>query len=168
MDRACARWASAHRYIYAEDLDARPLLIEDLGAEPCRPTERRRSRSAAEAEPPVASSRHGAARSAACGARHRARDPALRSRGALLIEVGAARSTGIVPHIIGTQLIRLAPAAEFFDLLDARPSAMVAAAPTWTLRDYHSAQPDLVPEREGQQRVGLIDFQDAVRASPGL
>jgi N-acetylmuramate 1-kinase len=44
---------------------------------------------------------------------------------------------------------------EVFDGLDAAPKALV-------LRDYHS--PNLIwrPEREGNNRIGLIDFQDAL------
>ncbi len=49
----------------------------------------------------------------------------------------------------------LARWAEVFDLLDTAPKALV-------LRDYHS--PNLIwrPEREGTDRIGLIDFQDAL------
>jgi len=34
--------------------------------------------------------------------------------------------------------------------------------PTWVLRDYHSPNLLWLPEREGIQRIGLLDFQDAV------
>lgn len=44
---------------------------------------------------------------------------------------------------------------EIFDLLDAAPRALV-------LRDFHS--PNLIwrPDRQGNDRIGLIDFQDAL------
>ncbi len=38
--------------------------------------------------------------------------------------------------------------------------------PTWTLRDYHSPNLIWLPERDGLERVGLIDFQDAVMGHP--
>jgi len=40
------------------------------------------------------------------------------------------------------------------------------ARPTWTLRDYHSPNLIWLPERDGLERVGLIDFQDAVMGHP--
>ncbi|MFG1477056.1 tRNA (adenosine(37)-N6)-threonylcarbamoyltransferase complex ATPase subunit type 1 TsaE [Xanthobacter sp. V4C-4] len=41
-------------------------------------------------------------------------------------------------------------------------NAVMAEPPTWVLRDYHSPNLIWLPSREGVQRVGLIDFQDAV------
>ena len=42
----------------------------------------------------------------------------------------------------------------------------------WVLRDYHSPNLMWLPEREGLQRVGILDFQDALdrpaRLRPGL
>jgi len=35
----------------------------------------------------------------------------------------------------------------------------------WVLRDYHSPNLIWLPEREGVARVGIIDFQDAMRGS---
>ncbi|RDV04150.1 tRNA (adenosine(37)-N6)-threonylcarbamoyltransferase complex ATPase subunit type 1 TsaE [Undibacter mobilis] len=34
--------------------------------------------------------------------------------------------------------------------------------PTWVLRDYHSPNLIWLPQRDGIQRIGLLDFQDAV------
>jgi N-acetylmuramate 1-kinase len=43
----------------------------------------------------------------------------------------------------------------------------VTMAPrTWVLRDYHSPNLMWLPEREGTDRIGLIDFQDAVMGHP--
>jgi aminoglycoside/choline kinase family phosphotransferase len=39
-------------------------------------------------------------------------------------------------------------------------------ARTWTLRDYHSPNLIWLPERDGIERIGLIDFQDAVLGHP--
>jgi tRNA threonylcarbamoyl adenosine modification protein YjeE len=43
---------------------------------------------------------------------------------------------------------------------------VVGAPPTWTLRDYHSPNLLWLAEREGVQRVGVIDFQDCVLGHP--
>jgi N-acetylmuramate 1-kinase len=37
---------------------------------------------------------------------------------------------------------------------------------TWVLRDYHSPNLMWLPEREGTNRIGIIDFQDAVMGHP--
>jgi tRNA threonylcarbamoyl adenosine modification protein YjeE len=43
----------------------------------------------------------------------------------------------------------------------------VTAGPrTWVLRDYHSPNLMWLPDREGTDRIGLIDFQDAVIGPP--
>ena len=47
----------------------------------------------------------------------------------------------------------------------AGPKSLAAPA-TWTLRDYHSPNLIWLPERNGFQRVGLLDFQDAVLGHP--
>ncbi|WP_234053585.1 MULTISPECIES: tRNA (adenosine(37)-N6)-threonylcarbamoyltransferase complex ATPase subunit type 1 TsaE [unclassified Xanthobacter] len=39
---------------------------------------------------------------------------------------------------------------------------VLAEPPTWVLRDYHSPNLIWLPGRDGLRRVGLIDFQDAV------
>jgi tRNA threonylcarbamoyl adenosine modification protein YjeE len=43
---------------------------------------------------------------------------------------------------------------------------VLAAAPTWTLRDYHSPNLLWLSNREGVARVGIIDFQDCVVGHP--
>lgn len=43
---------------------------------------------------------------------------------------------------------------------------LLAERPTWTLRDYHSPNLIWLPERAGLERVGVIDFQDAVMGHP--
>ena len=45
-----------------------------------------------------------------------------------------------------------------FDRLDGEPAG-------WVLRDYHSPNLVWLPEREGYQRAGLLDFQDALKGS---
>ena len=43
---------------------------------------------------------------------------------------------------------------------------VAAAAPTWTLRDYHSPNLLWLEGRAGIARVGIIDFQDCVLGHP--
>jgi aminoglycoside/choline kinase family phosphotransferase len=43
---------------------------------------------------------------------------------------------------------------------------ILARPTTWTLRDYHSPNLHWLEDREGLQRLGLIDFQDAVLGPP--
>ena len=42
----------------------------------------------------------------------------------------------------------------------------VAAKPQWVLRDFHSPNLLWIPQRQGLQRVGLIDTQDALMGHP--
>jgi tRNA threonylcarbamoyl adenosine modification protein YjeE len=70
-----------------------------------------------------------------------------------------------LPHILGVRpsgSVR----AEFVNLWSETLMEVVAQAPTWTLRDYHSPNLIWLPQREGLARVGLIDFQDAVLGHP--
>jgi aminoglycoside/choline kinase family phosphotransferase len=39
---------------------------------------------------------------------------------------------------------------------------VLAAPPTWVLRDFHSPNLLWLPQRQGVARVGLLDFQDAL------
>jgi hypothetical protein len=43
---------------------------------------------------------------------------------------------------------------------------VIVGEKTWTLRDYHSPNLIWLPDREGLQKVGLIDFQDCVIGHP--
>jgi tRNA threonylcarbamoyl adenosine modification protein YjeE len=43
---------------------------------------------------------------------------------------------------------------------------VVAAKPTWVLRDFHSPNLLWLATREGTARIGLLDFQDALMGSP--
>ncbi len=55
---------------------------------------------------------------------------------------------------------------EFFALWRAVLVGPTTAAPTWTLRDYHSPNLLWLAEREAAARVGVIDFQDTVMGPP--
>lgn len=44
--------------------------------------------------------------------------------------------------------------------------AVLSGEKTWSLRDYHSPNLIFIPEREGLRQMGLIDFQDCVIGHP--
>ena len=69
------------------------------------------------------------------------------------------------PAIRGTTLSPEARAT-FRDLWTEALRDLVAEPATWTLRDYHSPNLIWLPERTGLERVGVIDFQDAVMGHP--
>jgi N-acetylmuramate 1-kinase len=83
---------------------------------------------------------------------------------ALLIEVELL-ADWYVPHVLGHQLSGSAR-AEFVNLWSETLVEIVAGPTTWTLRDYHSPNLYWLADRKGLQRIGLIDFQDAVLGPP--
>jgi N-acetylmuramate 1-kinase len=150
--------------IYGEELDVGLLLLEDLGSEPV-----------VDADGPIPE-RYGEA-TRLLAKLHTSdlphmlpvaegRDHALPpyDMEALLIEVELL-ADWYVPHIIGHHLSGSAR-AEFANLWAETLAEIVAAPKTWTLRDYHSPNLIWLPDREDIQRVGLIDFQDAVLGHP--
>jgi N-acetylmuramate 1-kinase len=151
-------------YIYGEDLEAGLLLIEDLGSEPFTNGGGPLPERYAEATRLLAQL-HGQTLPqvlpVAEGIDHSIPPYDLE---ALLIEVELLLDW-YVPHIIGTQLSGSAR-AEFVNLWTETLGEVLSAPVTWTLRDYHSPNLIWLPEREGLQRVGMIDFQDAVLGSP--
>jgi N-acetylmuramate 1-kinase len=54
----------------------------------------------------------------------------------------------------------------FVNLWKALLTEVTMAPRTWVLRDYHSPNLMWLPERTGTDRIGLIDFQDAVMGHP--
>jgi N-acetylmuramate 1-kinase len=56
--------------------------------------------------------------------------------------------------------------AEFLSQWGVVFDRLAALPPAWVLRDYHSPNLLWLPEREGIARVGVIDFQDAMRGPP--
>lgn len=52
--------------------------------------------------------------------------------------------------------------SEYLDLWHEAMLPVLTSGTTWVLRDYHSPNLIWLPEREGVQHIGLIDFQDAV------
>lgn len=53
--------------------------------------------------------------------------------------------------------------AEYLSLWESLLNRICALPTAWVLRDYHSPNLLWLPEREGIARVGIIDFQDAMR-----
>ncbi|MBV9077175.1 MAG: tRNA (adenosine(37)-N6)-threonylcarbamoyltransferase complex ATPase subunit type 1 TsaE [Methylobacteriaceae bacterium] len=85
---------------------------------------------------------------------------------ALLIEVDLLLDW-YQPHIVGSEpsgSVR----AEFGHIWRETLAPVVAQPTTWTLRDYHSPNLIWLPDREGTDRVGLLDFQDAVLGHPAF
>ena len=83
---------------------------------------------------------------------------------AMLIEVELL-ADWYVPHIQGNTLSS-GQRATFINLWRQALIEIVSSKATWTLRDYHSPNLLWLAERQGQKRVGLIDFQDAVMGHP--
>jgi aminoglycoside/choline kinase family phosphotransferase len=83
---------------------------------------------------------------------------------ALLIEVELILEW-YAPHVARTPLSSSARAS-FINLWRPMIQQICAAPTTWALRDYHSPNLIWLPEREGLQKVGIIDFQDCVLGHP--
>jgi aminoglycoside/choline kinase family phosphotransferase len=150
--------------IFAEDLDAGLLLIEDLGEEPV-----------VGAEGPIPD-RYAEAAHLLAALHARTLPEALPVGGrehtlppydleAYLIEVELLVDW-YVPHVLGSH-VSGSVRSDFVNLWTEALAEILAAPQTWTLRDYHSPNLLWLPNREGLRQVGLLDFQDAVLGHPG-
>lgn len=149
--------------IMAADLDAGFAVLEDLGCETVldaggRPVTRRY-----ETAIDLLVALHGrdmpAEVAAAPGRTHRL--PAY-DEGAFLAEVELL-TAWFAPHALGRPLPDEA-VAEFRAIWSRLLGTLIAEAPpVWVLRDYHSPNLCWLPEDRGGCRIGLLDFQDAVR-----
>ncbi|MDR1827911.1 MAG: tRNA (adenosine(37)-N6)-threonylcarbamoyltransferase complex ATPase subunit type 1 TsaE [Methylobacteriaceae bacterium] len=70
-----------------------------------------------------------------------------------------------IPYIRGYE-VPGSSRAEFTHLWARALRPILEESVTWTLRDYHSPNLLWLEKREGLQRIGLIDFQDAVFGPP--
>lgn len=70
-----------------------------------------------------------------------------------------------VPYIACAELTSGAKAT-FVNLWRQAVQEVLAARPTWTLRDYHSPNLFWLAGREGIAKVGILDFQDCVLGHP--
>lgn len=150
--------------IYAEDLGAGLLLIEDLGSETCitaaGPIAERYEVAAellarihGEVLPTILPVTHG-------------RDHVMMEydRQALAIEVDLLLDW-YVPHQAEITLPAIAR-SQFRQSWSSLFDTILAGPRTWVLRDFHSPNLIWLPERRGLARIGLIDFQDAVIGHP--
>jgi tRNA threonylcarbamoyl adenosine modification protein YjeE len=69
------------------------------------------------------------------------------------------------PHVVGVTLPAVAR-AEFAKAWEPLFAMLNEGQRTWVLRDYHSPNLIWLPARDGLQRIGIIDFQDAVMGHP--
>jgi tRNA threonylcarbamoyl adenosine modification protein YjeE len=154
--------------IFAQDLDGGFLVIEDLGDRVFAHDVETRAASQAElwkaatdalivlqAAPPPAELPLGN------GTAHRL---AAYDQGALGIEVELLVDW-YWETVHGTPAPEAAR-AEFLDAWGRIFAVLSKMPPAWVLRDYHSPNLLWLPEREGVARVGIIDFQDAMRGPP--
>lgn len=82
---------------------------------------------------------------------------------ALALEVSADLFVDWLPHFAGTTPDR----AEWVKMRDALIVKALAFPRAFTIRDYHAENLLWLPERQGLKRVGLLDYQDAVRGWRG-
>ena len=150
--------------IYAADLQEGLAILEDLGSEVCiddhGPIQERYAEAVS-----VLAQLHAAALPdrLPLGDLEPYRVPVY-DLDALLIEAELLTDC-YAPHVA-----RISPAsgarAIFVSIWKHALAEIVGARHTWTLRDYHSPNLIWLPEREGLQRVGIIDFQDCVLGHP--
>jgi N-acetylmuramate 1-kinase len=69
------------------------------------------------------------------------------------------------PALHGTQ-VPAAARAEYIEIWAGVFARLGAMPKGWVLRDYHSPNLLWLPERQGIARIGVIDFQDAMRGPP--
>ncbi len=84
--------------------------------------------------------------------------------GAMLVEAELLVEW-FAPHILGVQLASGAR-AQYDNAWRGVLAGPLAEPKTWTLRDYHSPNLLWLANRGGDQRVGVLDFQDAVLGPP--
>lgn len=154
-----AQWLVQHGFsapkVLAVDLDAGLVLIEDFG--------NNRMREAVDADPSI-------------------ERPLYRDVTELLVRLSTKPAMAIAPYSLAEYqrelgifiewycpAVGLAPDAEDFAALWSRLLAPVLAAqasPVTVLRDYHAENIMLIEGRRGEERLGLLDFQDALAGHP--
>ncbi|HSI42646.1 MAG TPA: tRNA (adenosine(37)-N6)-threonylcarbamoyltransferase complex ATPase subunit type 1 TsaE [Xanthobacteraceae bacterium] len=152
--------------IYAADLDAGLLVLEDFGHE-----------GVVAGEPPGPDAARYEAAVDVLAALHGMELPAV-------LPVGSGIDYALPPYDLDAFLIEVellldwylphqgAPPvvpeerARFRALWAQALAAPMALPPSWVLRDYHSPNLMWLPEREGLARIGLLDFQDALMGPP--
>ena len=164
MDNGLREQALSAPRIHAFDLDAGLAIIEDFGTQGVSDADGiivdRYSEAAA-----VLARLHGSSLTDAVTVRagDTWRIPPY-DMDALLIEVDLLVEW-YAPHV-AKQSLSSGVRANFTMLWRQVLKEIVEAKPTWTLRDYHSPNLFWLAERDGLNRVGLIDFQDCVMGHP--
>lgn len=164
VDRGLRALGFSAPRIYGEDLSTGLLIIEDLGSEPVTDANGPRPERYAEATRLLAKL-HGTqlpgVLPVADGIDHVLPPYDLE---ALLYET-ELMPDWYCPAVRGTSLSGPAR-SEFVALWAEALRGIEPERPTWTLRDYHSPNLIWLPAREGLERIGVIDFQDAVLGHP--
>jgi aminoglycoside/choline kinase family phosphotransferase len=161
MARALRERGFSAPEIYAADIDAGLLLLEDLGGEgfvagePPAPIE---DRYTAAVDLLVALHQQSLPATLPVAPRVEHRLPSYDLE-AYLIEAELLLDW-YLPH--RGVAASVAAREEFAALWRAALKIAVDAAPTWVLRDFHSPNLLWLRAREGVARVGLLDFQDAL------
>jgi N-acetylmuramate 1-kinase len=70
-----------------------------------------------------------------------------------------------LPHI-GGGLLSAVARSEFLTVWTQILQEIIAAPPTWVMRDYHSPNLMWLPHETGLNQIGVLDFQDAVWGHP--
>jgi tRNA threonylcarbamoyl adenosine modification protein YjeE len=164
IDQGLRRLGFSAPEIYARDLAAGLLLLEDLGSTPII------------ADGAIVEERHGCAVDALAHLHGLALPDTLPVEAeetyripvydvdALLIEVELLLDW-FVPLYAAAQLAAGARSS-FLTLWRKIVQEVLVQRQTWTLRDYHAPNLIWLPERSGIARVGMIDFQDCVLGAP--
>ena len=146
--------------VFAADLSAGLLLLEDLGREGVVADGRPIAERYAAATDLLAAFHAGPMPGPVTlpdGGRY---EPPPYDAAAMAIEVELLPAW-YAPHVLGRRL-DAADEARFAALWAKRIAALAHSERHWILRDYHSPNLIWLPARDGLARVGLIDFQDAV------
>ncbi|WP_311276673.1 tRNA (adenosine(37)-N6)-threonylcarbamoyltransferase complex ATPase subunit type 1 TsaE [Methylobacterium sp. WCS2018Hpa-22] len=164
VDRGLRALGFSAPRIYGEDLDEGLLIIEDLGSEPVVDANGPRPERYAEAVRLLAklhATELPGVLPVADGIDHVLPPYDLE---ALLFETELLPDW-YCPSVRGASLPTPAR-SEFVALWAEVLRGVEPERPTWTLRDYHSPNLIWLPDREGLERIGVIDFQDAVLGHP--
>ena len=164
MDRGLASIGFSAPAILGEDLDMGLLILEDFGAEPVVDADGPIPERYAEAVRLLAALHGRVLPSSLPVTEERQHVLPIYDLDALMIEVELLLDW-YMPHIAGTTpsgSVR----AEFGHVWRDMLAEIVTGPQTWTLRDYHSPNLIWLADRAGLDRVGLLDFQDAVIGHP--
>lgn len=161
MDRALLGQGLSAPQIYAADIDAGLLVLEDLGQE-----------GVAQGDPPVPiRERYEAAVGVLAALHARPLPQTLHVAPRVERPLPAYDAAAFLAEVdlmldwyLPARGIRIDGVVreEFHLFWRSALQPVLAESPTWVLRDYHSPNLIWLSGREGLRRVGLIDFQDAV------